>query len=506
MQPLVNSARSVAAFLGALALSTTAAMAGDVLTTPGKSFDCAATLTGTIGAGDLDKIRQASRQRLFSGNRPLCLNSEGGAFEEAIKIADYLYDMGISTAIDDGAQCLGSCAFVFLGGSSRASGVTTPKPDKSLHLNAQLGFSVPTLTAAGSDTQAVVEAAMKAASDIVTRAEKFDMSVDFAARILAAPASDILYVRRIDEARALGLTLQGYQPPSSLSDDMVSRACILQDPELDPQNSTPEKSVYDFRVLREKGASAHRKATYLVEAIIDGVPSWRGCMVELNTAGRSAEDPSPFIQLKNSKTWTEGGNPPLRQVQTSLVAEPWTEMANDEIWKLYPATQTLADSVKQPSPEATSANIVAAVGSLPPTTRGTEEALDLRFDDRQEIQNRLTLIGFDTRGADGIFGPGTRAAISEWQESIGTQGTGFLDAAQRDELYRQSETQYLAFLDEKAREEEQRERFNNQAPRSFAPPATQRQPAPQPAPQGQRVRVCQRNIFGELVNCRIEFR
>lgn len=483
-----------------------AASAGDLVQEQGKTIDCATTLTGTIARGDLEKIRQVSRQRLFADDRPLCLDSAGGDFDEAIQIADYLYAQGISTAIDDGAKCLGSCAFAFLGGSNRDGGA--PRlPAKTLHLNAELGFSTPSLAAESADPQVIVAKAMKAAGEILSRADQFDMSADFAAKVLSVPASDILYVRRIDEARALGLTLEGYQPPSSLSDEMVTRACLLEDADLDPKASTAEKSVYDNRVLRESGAMAHRKATYLVEAIIDGVPSWRACLVELNNAGRSATDPTPFIRLRTSKDWTRGANPALRQVQTELVAEPWTEIAYQDIWKLFPATQSLSDSLRQPSPEATNAIIVAAVGALPPTTRGTEDRLDLRFSDRQEIQRRLTLLDFDTRGADGIFGPGTRAALRDWQESIGTQPTGFLDAAQRDELFRQSETQYLDFLDKQAREEAERDRQSNQRPLTLNRPRPAVQaPQPEPQPQGQRVRVCQRGLFGELVNCRIEFR
>ncbi len=506
VQSVCSLLRRASTLACALILAPLAAQAGELVQEQGQTFDCAATLTGTIGAGDLDQIRRASSQRQFSGDRPLCLNSEGGSFDEAIRIADYLYEQGISTAIDDGAKCLGSCAFAFLGGSNRDGGA--PRlPDKTLHLNAELGFATPNLTAAGADPQAIIAEAMKAAGEILSRADRFDMTADFAARVLSVPASDVLYVRRIDEARALGLTLQGYQPPSSLTDEMVTRACILEDAEFDPANTRPEKSVYDNRVLRESGAMTHRKATYLIEAIIDGVPSWRACLVELDNAGRSVTDPTPFIRLRTSKEWTEGGNPSLRQVQTDLVPEPWKEIAYRDIWKLFPAAQTLSDSVRQPSPEATNANIVAAVGSLPPTTRGTEDRLDLLFDDRQEIQNRLTLLGFDTRGADGIFGPGTRAALRDWQDSIGTEPTGFLDGTQRDELIRQSESQYLDFVAEQAREEAERERFTDQGP-TFRPRPRINAPAPQPAPepQRQRVRVCQRGLFGELVNCRIEFR
>jgi len=44
-----------------------------------------------------------------------------------------------------------------------------------------------------------------------------------------------------------------------------------------------------------------------------------------------------------------------------------------------------------------------------------EQALDLNRNTRREVQRDLSILGFDPRGIDGIFGPGTRAAISAWQ-------------------------------------------------------------------------------------------
>ena len=58
-----------------------------------------------------------------------------------------------------------------------------------------------------------------------------------------------------------------------------------------------------------------------------------------------------------------------------------------------------------------------------------EQRLDLSRDDRRAIQGDLTTLGYDTRGVDGIFGSGTRGAISAFQESKGLNPTGYLDAA-----------------------------------------------------------------------------
>ena len=57
-------------------------------------------------------------------------------------------------------------------------------------------------------------------------------------------------------------------------------------------------------------------------------------------------------------------------------------------------------------------------GSFPPDKFG------LTKDDRVTLQQRLTARGFDTGGADGVIGPKSRAAISEYQRSIGVEPTG----------------------------------------------------------------------------------
>ena len=56
-----------------------------------------------------------------------------------------------------------------------------------------------------------------------------------------------------------------------------------------------------------------------------------------------------------------------------------------------------------------------------------EEGLGLDRSARREIQQGLQGQGFDPGGADGMFGPRTRAAIRNWQTSQGARATGYLD-------------------------------------------------------------------------------
>ena len=62
--------------------------------------------------------------------------------------------------------------------------------------------------------------------------------------------------------------------------------------------------------------------------------------------------------------------------------------------------------------------------------RLNEERLGLSRDQRRSIQRDLSLIDFGTRGIDGIFGAGTRSAISNWQQGNGFAATSYLTANQ----------------------------------------------------------------------------
>lgn len=68
-----------------------------------------------------------------------------------------------------------------------------------------------------------------------------------------------------------------------------------------------------------------------------------------------------------------------------------------------------------------------------------EQSLDLNREARRSIQRDLSLLQYDTRGIDGIFGAGTRRAIASWQGDNGLTRTGFLDRSQIDRLNRQAQ-------------------------------------------------------------------
>jgi membrane-bound lytic murein transglycosylase B len=64
-------------------------------------------------------------------------------------------------------------------------------------------------------------------------------------------------------------------------------------------------------------------------------------------------------------------------------------------------------------------------GAGPLRTGWPREDRNLRFAEKQEMQERLTRAGFDTQGVDGIIGPNTIAAIRAFQKTQGLTPDGY---------------------------------------------------------------------------------
>ena len=74
------------------------------------------------------------------------------------------------------------------------------------------------------------------------------------------------------------------------------------------------------------------------------------------------------------------------------------------------------------------------VRAAPDEVAAAEAALGLGRETRRMIQQGLAEEGFDPGGADGVFGPGTRAALRGWQRAQGQPVTGYLTRASAAEL------------------------------------------------------------------------
>ena len=94
--------------------------------------------------------------------------------------------------------------------------------------------------------------------------------------------------------------------------------------------------------------------------------------------------------------------------------------------------------VAQPAPVMPLPGQPAPVMPLPASPAQLEAAIGLSRDQRAVIQRQLTLMGFDTRGADGLWGSNTRTAIARWQGANRQEVTGYFTRLQVDMLARQA--------------------------------------------------------------------
>ncbi|NDR55406.1 peptidoglycan-binding protein [Aliiruegeria sabulilitoris] len=79
-------------------------------------------------------------------------------------------------------------------------------------------------------------------------------------------------------------------------------------------------------------------------------------------------------------------------------------------------------------------------------SKDTQDALELSRREKAELQARLTAMGYNPRGIDGVPGNGTREALSQWQAAAGIPATGYLDQPQMTAFLQQSNPAYEAWL------------------------------------------------------------
>lgn len=97
-------------------------------------------------------------------------------------------------------------------------------------------------------------------------------------------------------------------------------------------------------------------------------------------------------------------------------------------------------------------DIPAPIDVLTPQERRAQQeaALQLDVSERRRVQRALAILGHDPRGIDGVFGPGTRAAIRSWQAAEGLAQDGYLDSRQLERLLATADARAAALEQEAA--------------------------------------------------------
>jgi peptidoglycan hydrolase-like protein with peptidoglycan-binding domain len=193
-------------------------------------------------------------------------------------------------------------------------------------------------------------------------------------------------------------------------------------------------------------------------AVPQGVTVVRGPVAQLVPFLRAAAQPGTNLRRAaegQRNLRLEGFAPPFLTFLPALGAPTLPPVDSDaSAWAeaeglaTVEAYQTYLDEFPQ---GRFAAQARAALDRLDNTPERIEARLNLTRDERRAIQRHLALLGFDPRGIDGIFGPGTRGAITGWQRREGLAAHGFLD---RDQIHRlaQQAARRAAELEEEARQ------------------------------------------------------
>lgn len=143
--------------------------------------------------------------------------------------------------------------------------------------------------------------------------------------------------------------------------------------------------------------------------------------------------PESLILLPAAETVADGNTSPVSPViDTAAEQALWdgaqaldTVQAYRNYVARYPDGQFLAEAER----------LIAEIETEPNRpARLAEEALGLTRDQRRDVQRDLTILNFDPRGIDGIFGAGSRSAILNWQQQSGFSQTSFLTREQINQL------------------------------------------------------------------------
>lgn len=196
-----------------------------------------------------------------------------------------------------------------------------------------------------------------------------------------------------------------------------------------PEILNPTRLTTGERGLLREGTAALIDCTPIVSS--GGERSIYGKFdIVLNRAGLS-------LTNVEANVGEADGIPTLESLE---VSEPVDEPVLVEVTE----TETKSDEVPA-EPEAPEPTSPQNTDLQERATIEVENTLELTKTDRREIQRRLSLLDYNTRGIDGVFGNGTRTAIRQWQRDSDVPSSGYLNAGQIDLLREMSADEYATW-------------------------------------------------------------
>ncbi|MGX9349698.1 hypothetical protein ACS3QZ_00695 [Shimia sp. W99] len=281
---------------------------------PDTTNGCMARMEGTIERGDFERFQSFAQQHLKPSNHEegtgdvvLCLNSPGGSLGEAVKIADYLEQNYVGTAVGDGDKCLSACAVVFMMGTRAL--IEDFTINRSLHVNGTLGFHRPqfSLPSGGSYSAEVVnrsfQLALEATLQFVQLANRMQnyvavpmVEADLMEAMFAHEGEDFFYIDTVGKAGRWKIDVTGFPVPTEVSPREALIACdnlsewLTQVPGADLSIATDRDGINYLKsaVARVRVRADDPGDTYFVIGRVDGMGD-RECRVQFDVSPSGLE-------------------------------------------------------------------------------------------------------------------------------------------------------------------------------------------------------------------------
>ncbi len=223
--------------LGGLSVATMsgAARAATIAPSSDKTYNCVVALSGVIEKGDAARL-EAALERVPPANpygdmvaRRICLDSPGGSFAEAIRMANVVYSK-FGTAVPRGATCESACSVVFLAGSMSPEDDRGVIADRIMHPLARLGFHAPSLVVPeGQYDQTAVNKAYTVAvggiGQLIGVSGFIKLPTTLIAAMLETPPNQMMHIETVGQAARWQIAVAPTVAPDKLSDLGVINAC-----------------------------------------------------------------------------------------------------------------------------------------------------------------------------------------------------------------------------------------------------------------------------------------
>jgi uncharacterized protein YecT (DUF1311 family) len=251
---------------------------------------CQITVAGKIVPGDFARLKAAlgnDYEPSFAGPT-MCLNSPGGDFVEALKVADFV-SKGISTTVGENAKCISACAWIFMAGTSLATGGVRTWT-RIMDAKAALAFHAPYLDPAsfvnspGSNVQTTIadtiaaynQAVAELAKGLLHVAQRYDSPATsplvpsslLAEALLHVGPDDLLRIDTVQSAVRWGINVGGYASVVPKSREDLVRGCILASDRANQWSPLPNPSLQyeEFQAFFDSEVS-----TLTVQLVISGI-------------------------------------------------------------------------------------------------------------------------------------------------------------------------------------------------------------------------------------------